>query len=166
MEWYKSTYCNRRDWILENLESLSLDIDEAMFCILIDYCNTNHFAITYDTFVKKLKIERARADELIMSLSSKGYLKIELGEANLVYDLSDLFAHGLEAARDANFDDIFSTFEKAFGRPLNNLEIEKLSDLSKRYDNDSLFSALRIADAYQKLSIAYIETVLKSSNGN
>ena len=164
-EWYKTTYCNRRDWILENLENLVLDIDEAMLCILIDYCNSNHISITYDFLIAKLKLERDQIDALMVALTSKSYLKIDFGNGNLTYDLSPLFENGLQAVEASNFDDVFTTFEKAFGRPLNNLEMEKLSDLAKQYETKTLIKALRIADAYRKLSMSYIETILTNNNG-
>ena len=161
-EWYKSTYCNRRDWIFENLDVLNLNIQEAMFCLLIDYCNSNRISISYETFEKKLKLDRNSIDAYIVNLTSKGYLKIDIVNNSFRYDLSPLFESGLEAANDANFEDIFAVFERAFGRPLNNLEMQKLADLSKRFDNEKIFEALRVADAYQKLSLAYIETILNN----
>lgn len=29
-EWYKTNFCNRRDWILDNLEYLALEAEEVL----------------------------------------------------------------------------------------------------------------------------------------
>lgn len=164
-KWYLENYVNHRDWLLEKLELLQLKPEEALLCLLIDYYNCHNLTINYETLIAKLKSDKQKIDDLIAELNAKGYLQLTLIDGRLHYDLSPLYENGLNALAAVKFDDIFKVYEKSFGRLLSTTEMQKLSDLSKTYDNDSLIEALRVADAYRKLSMSYIEAVLRNKYG-
>ncbi|MEG0823556.1 MAG: hypothetical protein RSG07_03525 [Erysipelotrichaceae bacterium] len=46
-QWYLNTYINRRNWILDNLEKISIDGDEITLILLIDYFNEFNIFIDY-----------------------------------------------------------------------------------------------------------------------
>ena len=39
MKWYETNYVNHRDWILDNLNLLSLDAKEAIVILAMTNCN-------------------------------------------------------------------------------------------------------------------------------
>ncbi len=160
MKWYQTNYCNHRDWILDNLDYLALSHTEILICLLIDFCNSNRLRISYDLFKNKLDLSSEQIDKIIYGLSAKGYLKVMMGAEGMTYDLSPLFETNIETMASSAYESIFQIFDDTFGRPLSGSEIAKLSELLKNYDKKAIIDALRTADAYQKVNMAYIEKVL------
>ena len=156
-QWYETNYCDHRDWILDNLDYLSLNHTEVLITLLIDFCNEHHIKPTYDVFRNKLALDDAKIDQLIYGLSAKGYLNIDMDQNGITYDLTPLFKTPIEVMACEAFEDVFKIFDEMFGRPLNGTEMAKLSELLKIYDKKSVIDALRVADAYQKVNMGYIE---------
>ena len=65
---------------------------------------------------------------------------------------------------ETEFESIFATFEEVFARPLSINEVQKLSDLMHDFDKDKVIDALRESEARNKLSLAYIEVILRNNN--
>ncbi len=161
MQWYKTNFCNRRDWILDNAENLNLTNNEIMFCLMIDFLKEHHIELSNAVLMGKLKLSAAELDQVIRSLSIKGYLDICSKEE--IFDLTGLFeSDAIHPMNEALFQSVFDVFEDSFGRPLSSNELVKLSDLSKIYQKEELIEALRTAEAYNKISMPYIEGILRN----
>ena len=52
-KWYKESYFDRKNWILENFDKLNLNADETILILLIDLCKTSRKAITYEHLTGK-----------------------------------------------------------------------------------------------------------------
>lgn len=163
MQWYKTNYCNRRDWILDNAENLNLNAEELLFCLLIDFMQEHHLELSEKTLQTKLKMNGSEVDQVVRNLSSKGYLAIGVNEH--LFDLSGLYENGAKhPVSDTVYETVFNVFEDTFGRPLSPNELVKLSEFSKKYDHVEIIEALRTAEAYNKISMAYIEGILRNNH--
>lgn len=161
-DWYLKPYFNRRDWILDHAETLRINANELALCLLIDFYNEHHMILQYDMIEKKLSLTKEEIDQILMNLSSLGYLKIMPTDEGILYDLTGLFKEDVERLNQVDFDDVFGTFEATFARPLSVIELQKIADFLKIYQKEDIINALRKADAYRKLNISYIEAVLKN----
>lgn len=166
IKWYKEPYFDRETWILSNFEKLNITNDELVFILLIEYAKKNKIKITYEYFNKKLKSTNDKVDKLIASLVSKKHLKIVSNEKGVFFDIDGLFEFDPSQYEIIENKDIYETLESTFNRPLSPLELEKASDLIKKYGQNKFNDALRTAEAYKKVSIAYIETVLINDEKN
>ena len=162
-EWYKTNFCNRRDWILDNLEYLALEAEEVLLCLTIDFLKSNGINPSYDNLMNKLKINRNELDKIIYNLTLKGCIAINI-DSNGLFDLTPLFSQKLHPVSETEFESIFATFEEVFARPLSINEVQKLSDLMHDFDKDKVIDALRESEARNKLSLAYIEVILRNNN--
>lgn len=162
MQWYRTNFCSRRDWIIDNAENLNLTNDELLFCLVIDFLKEHNIEISNEILKKKLKLESTQLDQLIRNLTIKGYLDICSKEE--LFDLKGLYeANGAHPKSEALFESIFDVFDEVFGRPLNQDEYAKLSDLSNTYSSEEIIDALRKAEAYNKVSMPYITTILRGN---
>lgn len=161
-EWYKTNFCNRRDWVLDNLDYLNLEADEVLLCLIIDFFKTYNIKLTYENLMNKLKIDRNELDKIIYNLTLKGYLIINV-EGDDVFDLSPLYSQKINPISEKEFESIFAIFEEVFARPLSITENQKLSDLLCEFNKDTIVDALREAEARNKLSLAYIEVILRNN---
>ena len=85
---WNAPYFDRRTWLLSELASLNVTAEEALTLLLIDYFNGLGQLITHDMIAAKLHCDSEQFDELFAALSAKGYLKIDLKEGRLVFDIS------------------------------------------------------------------------------
>ena len=155
-DWYKRPYINRRDWILYQGAENGLSDREILLCLLIDLAQEKGLELDYPYLSAKSSFSNEEIDRILGSLGDRGKLKITAESGKLHYDLSGLFSRERETS-----DDLFHTFEDVFGRPLSAVEMEKLSDLCNQYSDQEILQGLRTADAYRKLSLAYVEAVLR-----
>ena len=58
-------------------------------------------------------------------------------------------------------ESLFEHFENEFARPLSQIEVQRLSDWMKEYDQKLIRYALREALTYEKKSFDYIERILQ-----
>lgn len=163
MKWYLKPYINRRNWLLDNAENLGLSSDELLLCLMFDFLNEQRIMINYEIMEAKLGYPRAKLDTLIQNMVTKGLLEIYVGEDGVTYDILKVFEQFDEQQLDVQ-NDIFKAFEDSFGRPLSPNELQKLADFTKQYPEEKIIDALRSADAYRKVNIAYIEKILKNSH--
>ncbi|MEG0313958.1 MAG: DnaD domain protein [Erysipelotrichaceae bacterium] len=157
-QWYLNTYINRRNWILGNLEKISIDGDEITLVLLIDYFNEFNIFIDYTILATKLKRERNTIDELINRLVGKGYLELVITDSKVVFNIDGIFEE--ECCGEDVGSNLFEQFEKEFGRPLIRTERETLSMWVNSYDNKFVYYALREAIINEKLSFDYINAIL------
>ena len=162
MTWYEARYVNHRDWVIENMELLNLSEQELMVVFLIDYCNEKHIDITMDLLQKKLRMKKDQLERVIATLCAKNYLEILASSKDVRFSLDGLF--DIDVANEQKVIDVslFDAFESEFGRPLTQKEMQKVSEWNKTFDRKIILYALREASAYQKVSLVYIETILKN----
>lgn len=160
--WWNKVYINRRDWLVDQFEHLDLNLEELVCLLMIDSLNQNHTAITPPILQKKLKLEGSKLDEILHRLMNKKVLLIETSKQSIQFNIDAIFT------QQNPFEDIkhslVSTFEKEFGRPLSSVEMMKLNDLSHQFEDSLIIYGLREAIINQKLSMNYVEKVVKSNH--
>ncbi|MBQ1512541.1 MAG: DnaD domain protein [Erysipelotrichaceae bacterium] len=161
-EWYKEPYFSHRDWILTNASSLSLGTDELLLCLYIDFANEKGIVIDQSILAEKLGLKVEKVNRALKSLVQKKKLVIALVDNRLQFDLEGLFKTDTEEYEFVKNEDLFGAFEEVFARPLTATELTKLADLLREFKEEEIVQALRLADGYQKRSLAYIETILRN----
>ncbi|MCR4634102.1 MAG: DnaD domain protein [Erysipelotrichaceae bacterium] len=161
-KWYKESYFDRKNWILENFDKLSLNSEETLLLLLIDLCKSARRPISYDYLTKKLSLNVKQIDTIIASLVSKHYLKLSTNSKGLVFDIENIFEFDPEKYEIAENKDLYDTTEDVFGRPLSPNELQKMNDLIEEYGQKQFIEALRISEAQRKVKMAYIEGVLRN----
>lgn len=161
MKWYEEKYVNHRDWILDHLELLGLDERETVVVLLIDFMNEHHLPVSLESLHKKTGMTTEEINQVISLLCGRKYMEIKGSSKGVRFSLNGLFE--ADTARDRRVLDrsLFDVFESEFGRPLNNREMEKLSDWNRTTDKRLILYALRDASAYQHLNMAYIDKILE-----
>ncbi len=163
-KWYKQPYFDRRVWLLENFDKLNLSNDELVAVLLIDYCRQFNIEINYEYLSNKLHLDVKDVDKILLSLTSKKYLSIKTENGEISFDIENIFEFDpgiIETIDNQNIYDLVSDF---LSRPLIPDEMMKTNELIDKYGENRLNDALRIACAYHKYSLAYVEAVLKNEN--
>ena len=161
-KWYKLPYFNRRVWILENFDKLNLNANEAMTILLIDYTKENKKKIDYKYLCSKLNINTKELDKILSSLVSKQYLSINANEKGVSFDIDGIFEFDPEKYEINDNKTIFDILSTYLNRPLTPNELQKTNDLLEVYDENKFIDAIRIAEAYRKTSLAYVESILRN----
>ena len=161
-KWYKQPYFNRRTWILENFDKLNLSNDEVVLLLLIDYAKELKKPISYEYLVSKLNIDSKKIDKIIEKLVSKKYLTISPNSKGVSFDIDGLFEFDPEKYEISENKDVYNVAEDLMKRPLSPNELQKLSDLLNEFKSNEIIDALRMAEAYRKASIAYVESILRN----
>ena len=161
-KWYKESYFNRKNWILENFEKLNLNNDEVVLILLIELCKDNKTVISYDYLVKKLRKPIKDIDKTIASLVDKHYLTLSTNSKGLVLDIDNIFEFDPNKYEICENKDLYDTLADVFGKPLSPTELQKVNDLIKEYSQKEFLEAVRIAEANRKLRISYIEGILRN----
>ena len=129
--WWKKPYINRRDWVLENLGSLSLNGTEAMVVLMVDFLNEQKAEISLEVLSDRTGISIDTIDESIQSLVSKSFLNFEVKDKTLLFSIDGIFDDNLHYEHvDTN---IFNTFETEFGRLLSQNELQLLNTWLQKY---------------------------------
>ena len=157
---WNAPYFDRRTWLLSELASLNVTAEEALTLLLIDYFNGLGQLITHDVIAAKLHCDSEHVDELFAALSAKGYLKIDLKEGRLVFDISGTYASQHSIEQSVHTVSLFDEFETEFARPLSSAEMQRLSAWMDTYDQQMILYALYEAGVYDKRSLDYIERIL------
>lgn len=133
-----------------------------MLLLLIDFAKDAKKTITYDFLMKKMSLDSKKIDKLIASLVSKSYLAINPTSKGVSFDMDGLFEFDPEKYEIAENKDVYSIAEDLVSRPLSPTELQKISDLLNEFSSNQIIDALRVAEAYRKTSLAYVETVLRN----
>ena len=156
--WWKKPYINRRDWVLENLGSLSLNGTEAMVVLMVDFLNEQKAEISLEVLSDRPGIRIDPIDESIQSLVSKSFLNFEVKDKTLLFSIDGIFDDNLHYEHvDTN---IFNTFETEFGRLLSQNELQLLNTWLQKYSQEDILDALSSAIIYKKVSMQYINAIL------
>lgn len=161
-KWYKESYFNSINWILENFNKLGLTNDETVLVLLIDLFRSNKKTITYDVLCEKLNMNAKQVDSLIASLVNKHYLKISTNSKGIVFDIDSIYEFDPSSYEIADNKNIYDLVDELFGKPLSSQELQKMNDLIEGYGQDKFLQATRIAEANRKLNMSYIEGILRN----
>ncbi len=156
--WWKKPYINRRDWILENLGSLSLSGTEAVVVLMVDFLNDQKSEISLEILSDRTGISIENVDDSIQSLVSKSFLNFEVKNQTLSFSIDGIFDDNLHYEHvDIN---IFNTFETEFGRLLSQNELQLLNTWLQKYSQEDILDSLSSAIIYKKVSMQYINAIL------
>ena len=53
MDWWKEKFINRRDYMLDHLDELTMTSDETLLIMLIDFLNQHQIPVTHGILAKK-----------------------------------------------------------------------------------------------------------------
>lgn len=161
-KWYKQSYFNRRNWILENFDKLNLSSEETLLILLIDFSKEAGIEINNEYLEKKLNKDSKQIDEIVSRLVAKNFLKIEVNEKGIIFNIDNLFEEDLAKLEDIENRDAFDIVETFLGRPLTTIEMMKVNDLIEEFSENKLIDAIRVAEAYRKNSLNYVEGILNN----
>ncbi len=161
-KWYNESYFDRQNWILENYDQLNLSNDEALFLLLIELAKKNGQTLTYPYLSQKLNITNSEVDKLIADLVAKHYLKLSANANGLIFDYDEIFEFDPNRYDISDEKDLYDITADIFNKPLSLTELQKMNDLLEKYGKEHFIEALRIAEAKRKLSMSYIEGILRN----
>lgn len=161
-KWYKESYFDANNWLLENYDKLGLNSDEVLMLLLIVLGKDNKQNISYDYFKKKMGYSTSKIDEIIASLVTKKFLSIKPNERGIDFDIDAIFEFDPNQYEIIENKDIYEIAEDLLCRPLSASEIQRLSDMLSIYGETKVTDALRSAEAYRKNNLAYVEAILKN----
>ena len=157
-------------YIVKNFEKLNL---EGLDLILLLYFINQKNNITFDInkISTDLNIESSKVLELINSLNEKNYISIEMKKNNGVIEefiSTDLFYNKinsilLDNEKDEDNNDIYSMFEKEFGRTLSPTEYETINKwIQNGIEEELIKEALKEAILSNVRNMRYIDSILLS----
>lgn len=155
-------------------EAVELKLSLAEFLLLLYFENADELKFDLDLISKKLKIGKEEVFNAFNSLLSKKIISLtsEKNEAGKRYDKISLdgfyddLKDNLKKENKAKLkEDIFTTFESEFRRPLTGTEFEVIKAwLEKMYNEDFILRALEDAVYNGTTNIRYIDTILYEWN--
>ena len=160
------------NYLVKYYKKFDLDINE--FIMLIYFLNSNEKLIFDNKKISNdLFMEQNEVLEIINSLIEKQYISIEMNKSNGIieeYISLDLFFKKINACliendTNDNSSDIYSKFEKEFGRTLSPVEYETISKwIENNIPLNLIEAALKEAILNGVNSIRYIDKILFESN--
>ena len=147
--------------LLTNYSKLNITAEELIVLIyLMDKGNN----IIYDInlFVKELSFTKRKVIELVNNLVEKNILNITINKNS--DNVSEEYLNlNKELPSSTNNEDLFTIFEKEFGRTISPTEYEKINSwLNEDIDKTLIVEALKEAVYNSTTSLRYIETILYS----
>ncbi|MBV1708594.1 MAG: DnaD domain protein [Erysipelothrix sp.] len=158
--WWKETYVNRRNWILQNFKEINVSPSEGMLLLMLDYMIEHKMTVDIKTLAAALNSDVLHVDQWLSTLISSGYLTVKTSSRKVEFDLDGLFESLGKKSVTIN-SDVFDVVENEFGRPLSQKELTLLNDWSRHYPDKLITYALREASIMGKLSMAYINKILE-----
>ena len=155
-------------------EASKLNLSLAEFLLLIYFENSDDLTFDLDKICSKLKIEEEKILEAYNNLLINGIISLTSeknaeGKRIDKISLDGFYEKVIETRKKEKNqklkNDIFSTFESEFRRPLSGMEIEVIKSwLEKKFDEDLILAALKEAIYNGATSIRYIDTILHEWN--
>jgi DNA replication protein len=150
-----------------------LNITDEEFIVLIYILNIGEkLPYNPELFLKDLAIDKYKVMELINNLSEKNIItiKIEKNKNNrreeyiytdLLYDKLINLVLNQENTIDSNFDEVFTSFEKEFGRTISPMEYELIKSwINDKIPKELIIEALKEATYNGVSNMRYIEKIL------
>lgn len=160
--------------IFNNYKRLNITEEELVILIFIIDLG-NKISYNPDIFVSELNIEKFKVMEILNSLSEKKLITItveknknnkteEYISLELLYNkILNLFKEVKD--NDINNSDIFSIFEKEFGRTLSSMEYEIIKGwLNDKFSDEIIVEALKEAVYNNVNNLSYIDRILYEWN--
>ncbi|MDO4197363.1 MAG: DnaD domain protein [Erysipelotrichaceae bacterium] len=161
-KWYKESYFDSKNWILENFDKLGLNADETVVILLIDLYKKNRRSLSYDIFCEKLSRDAESVDKILSGLVDKHYLKIGSNAKGPVFDIESIYEFDPEKYEISENTDLYHQVEDIFGKMLSPTELQKMNDMINEYGQLKFMEALRVAEANRKVRMSYIEAILRN----
>lgn len=159
--------------LLTNYSKLNITAEELIILIyLMDKGNNMIYDI--NLFVKELSLNKRKVIELINNLVEKNVLNITINKnsdnvseeylnLDMLYRKITNNILDKELPSSTNNEDLFTIFEKEFGRTISPTEYEKINSwLNEDIDKALIVEALKEAVYNSTTSLRYIETILYS----
>ena len=159
--------------LLTNYSKLNITAEELIILIyLMDKGNNMIYDI--NLFVKELSLNKRKVIELINNLVEKNVLNITINKnsdnvseeylnLDMLYRKITNIILNKELPSSTNNEDLFTIFEKEFGRTISPTEYEKINSwLNEDIDKTLIVEALKEAVYNSTTSLRYIETILYS----
>lgn len=156
------------NYVIKNYEKLGLEgLD---FIMLIYFINQkNNVAFDVNKIATDLNLESSKVLEIINSLNEKNFISIEMKKNNGVieeYISTELFYNKVSSMLMENISseketDLYSVFEKEFGRTLSPTEFSSINNWIENGISEELIKeALKEAILSGVHNIRYIDTIL------
>lgn len=155
---FEYSYFNKQNWILEYFDKLNLNVNEAFVLLLIQYAHDNKINDSLDYLSSKTNLKPEEIDQILTNLITKNY--ITLNNNGYSFNINNIFEFDPSKYEILNNTDTFTIFEEFLNRTLSGDELNRISNLVNEYGENEVIDALRKAEAYNKRSIAYIESIL------
>lgn len=158
---FNAPYVDRRTWILDHLQDLTLEPKEILVVLLIDFFNQQNISIDHELISEKLKISVDEVEDIFTELSDKGYLTLDYQDGSLLFNIEGIF--DISNAQDTSIDrSLLEQFEMEFGRPLSSSEMQRIIDMASLYDERRVICALNEAVCNEVNDLNYIERILQN----
>ena len=156
------------NYVIKNYEKLGLEgLDFIMLIYFINQKNN----VTFDVnkIATDLNLESSKVLEIINSLNEKNFISIEMKKNNGVieeYISTELFYNKISSMLMENLSseketDLYSVFEKEFGRTLSPTEFSSINNwIENGISEDLIREALKEAILSGVHNIRYIDTIL------
>ena len=144
---------------MDHLDELSVSAEETLVLLLIDFMNEYQISVSHQVLAKKLKKSDDEIDDILSRLSAKGFLNLELRDGRIIFEIDGIF-EGEQEKPIAMDTSLFDQYETEFGRPLSQMEMQRLAEWTNTYHQKMIIYALREALTYDKKSFDYIERIL------
>jgi len=156
--------------VIKNIDKLNLNIDE--FILMIYFINQkDNITLDITKISKDLNIEGAKLFDLINSLNEKNYISIETKKNNGIFEefiSTELFYNKLSSLlldheKEKSDSNIYSVFEREFGRQLSPIECEIIDKWVENGISEELIKeALKEAILSNVKQIRYIDKILSN----
>ena len=157
---WNAPYFQRRNWILENMEDLHLDGNEAITVLVIDYWKETNRPVNQKQVAQKLKLSEDEVEKVFDALMEKGYINVSIVNGAIEFDMQGLYdLKGNEVQEQYS---LIERFEFEMKRTLSSNDIQRILNLSNRFGERMTVVALNEAVVYEKVNLNYIEKILVS----
>lgn len=159
---WNAPWLNRTNWILDHLETFSLEPAEILVVLVLNFLNETGQTITPEMVVAKTALDLGEVEAAFDSLTNKGYLVIGMLNNKVSFRLDGLYSNASPMQERPLQQTLIREFGNEFGRPLSGSEMERITRLGQDYEEDMILHALDEAAAYNKRSLNYVEALLDS----
>lgn len=155
--------------ILRTIKKSDLSLDEAL--LIIYFCGNNtHPVLDIDEIREKFGMDEFAIMKAFSSITNRNLIAIKMeknrdGKVEELIDLTPFYASIAmdigETEKKVSTENVFSLFEKEFGRPLSSMEFELINNwLDKGISEELIKSALKEAIFNGSFTLRYIDAML------
>ena len=161
---WNAPWLNRTNWILAHLENFHLEAAEALVVLLINYFNETAptTTISANDISNKSGLDLEKVEQIIDSLSEKGYLNVRIQRSGMQFLLDGLYHANRESLGGPIQQGLIREIGNEFGRPLSGSEMERILRWQQEFEESTILRALDEASAYDRRTLSYIESLLQS----